>query len=85
MFQQLMDNVTAKLSGVFVHLDDILVALMSAAQHESDLRELFSTLRNFGLVLNTSKCVFGVFFSWNSWATTSLSRESNPSPKRSKQ
>ena len=59
-FQRLMDNITAKLCGVFVYLDDILVALTSAAHHESSLRELFSTLRNFGLVLNTSKCVFGV-------------------------
>ena len=59
-FQRLMDSVTAKLRGVFVYLDDVLVASSSAAQHESDLRALFKTLRNFGLVINTGKCVFGV-------------------------
>ena len=59
-FQRLMDKVTANLRGVFVYLDDVLVASMSLAQHESDLRALFQTLKTFGLVLNTGKCVFGV-------------------------
>ena len=59
-FQRLMDNVTSQLRGVFVYLDDVLVASTSASQHKSDLRELFGTLRRFGLVLNRGKCVFGV-------------------------
>ena len=58
-FQRLMDNITSKLRGVFVYLDDVLVASTSAANHERDLRELFGMLRKFGLVFNTSKCVFG--------------------------
>ena len=58
MFQHLMDNVTSKLRGVFVYLDDVLVASPTAAQHERDLHQLFSTLRHFGLVLNRGKCVF---------------------------
>ena len=58
-FQRLMDNVTAQLSGVFVYLDDVLVASASAEQHERDLRQLFSALRQFGLVLNVGKCTFG--------------------------
>ena len=57
---QLMENVTSGLKGVFVYLDDVLVASSPAAQHEHDLRELFGTLRRFGLVLNSNKCVFGV-------------------------
>ena len=59
-FQRLMDNVTSKLDGVFVYLDDVLVASKSASHHERHLRELFSTLRRFGLMLNSKKCVFGV-------------------------
>ena len=59
-FQRLMDNVTSKLRRVFVYLYDVLVASNSAAQHEREMRELFSTLRQFGLVLNSKKCVFGV-------------------------
>ena len=59
-FQRLMDHATNKLCGVFVYLDDVLVASASPQQHERDPRELFGTIRRFGLVLNTNKCVFGV-------------------------
>ena len=60
MFQRLMDNVTGQLPGVFAYIDDVLVASPSAAQHERDLRCLFDALKCFGLVVNSSKCVFGV-------------------------
>ena len=59
VFQWLMDNVTAQLSGVFAYIHDVLVASKSAADHERDLCQLFHALRQFGLVLNASKCVFG--------------------------
>ena len=59
-FQHLMDSVTAQLPGVFVYLDDVLVASASPEKHEQHLRQLFAALRRFGLVLNVSKCVFGV-------------------------
>ena len=59
-FQRLMDNVTAQLSGVFVYLDDVLVALASAEQHKHDLRQLFAVLQRFRLVFNVGKCIFGV-------------------------
>ena len=58
-FQRLMDNVTGQLPGVFAYIDDVLVASPSAAQHERDLRHLFDALKRFGLVVNSSKCVFG--------------------------
>ena len=59
-FQRLMDRVTAQLPGVFVYLDDVLVASASPEQHEQHLRQLFATLRQFGLVLDVAKCTFGV-------------------------
>ena len=59
-FQHLMDSVTSKKRGVFVYLDDVLVASPTASQHERDLRQLFDTLRRFGPVLNVEKCTFGV-------------------------
>ena len=59
-FQRLMDSVTNNLTGVFVYLDDVLVASESEQQHERDLRQLFAALSRCGLVLNESKCVFGV-------------------------
>ena len=58
-FQRLMDSVTAQLSGVFVYLDDMLVASPTAEQHTRDLRQLLTALRQFGLVPNVQKCVFG--------------------------
>ena len=59
-FQRLMDSVTAQLTGVFVYLDDVLVASASYEQHERDLRQLFVALKRFGLVVNVGKCSFGV-------------------------
>ena len=59
-FQRLMDLATSQLTGVFVYLDDMLVASPSEVQHEQDLRQLFEALRQYGLVLNISKCTFGM-------------------------
>ena len=59
-FQRLMDSVTAQLSGVFVYLDNVLVASASKVQHERDLWQLLDALRCFGLVLNVGKCLFSV-------------------------
>ena len=43
-----------------MYLDDVLVASPSAEQHTRDLRQLFSALKAYGLVLNEGKCTFGV-------------------------
>ena len=59
-FQRLMDRVTNQLKGVFVYIDDILVASETQEQHEQDVRQLFEALKQFGLVLNVAKCVFSV-------------------------
>ena len=58
-FQRLMDSVTSHLKGVFVCIDDVLVASSSPEEHERDLKQLFAALRRFGLVVNVSKCEFG--------------------------
>ena len=57
-FQRLMDEVTQHLPGVYVYLDDVLVASASPEQHIRHLRQLFEALRKFGLV-NRRKCAFG--------------------------
>ena len=59
-FQRLMDSICADLTGVFVYLDDILIASSDAEQHLRDLVELFKRLEDNGLVVNRPKCVFGV-------------------------
>jgi transposase InsO family protein len=58
-FQRLMDRVIAGLDGVFCYLDDILVASPDPDSHRRHLQQLFDRLRQYGLVLNANKCVFG--------------------------
>ena len=45
-FQRLMDRITQDLDGVFVYLDDILIASKSPQEHLAHLTALFQTLRN---------------------------------------
>ena len=59
-FQRLMDKVGDGLDFVFIYLDDILVALIDAAQHKQHLRMLFDRLEEFGMVVNPDKCLFAV-------------------------
>lgn len=58
-FQRLMDTVCRGLDFVFVYLDDILIASRDADEHLKHLRELFTRLKDHGLVINASKCQFG--------------------------
>jgi cleavage and polyadenylation specificity factor subunit 1 len=58
-FQRLMDTVLHDLSFIFVYLDDILVFSHSEKEHKSHLRQVFSRLREHGLVISPSKCEFG--------------------------
>ena len=58
-FQRLVDTVCRGLQGVFVYLDDILIASTSNTQHQEDLKVMFKCLEEHGLVTNSKKCVFG--------------------------
>ena len=58
-FQRLMDGILRGVDCCFVYLDDILVASRSAAEHENDLRTVFSLLAANGMAINHKKCVFG--------------------------
>ena len=59
-FQRLMDGILRDVDFAFVYLDDILVASVSKSQHLEHLRRIFELLSSNGLVINKSKCVFGV-------------------------
>ena len=59
-FQRLMDMVCRGLRGIFVYLDDILIASSSHEQHLQHIRALFDRLKQYGLVVKLAKCVFGV-------------------------
>ena len=43
-----------------VYVDDMLVKSREELAHLDDLKETFSTLRQYQMMLNPSKCAFGV-------------------------
>ena len=59
-FQRLMDTVCQGLDFTFVYIDDILVASEDEDTHLDHLHQLFQRLKDYGLVVNVSKCKFGV-------------------------
>lgn len=59
-FQRLMDLFTRDLKFTFVYLDDILVASRNEQEHLGHLKQLFSRLKEYGLIINTKKCRFVV-------------------------
>ncbi|QQP55229.1 Putative gag-pol polyprotein [Caligus rogercresseyi] len=59
-FQRFMDEVTRGLEGVFVYVDDILIASSDSKIHEKHLTALFQRLQDFGLVISPGKSIFGV-------------------------
>ncbi len=60
-FQRMMDRILAGFSFVFCYLDDIIIIIIASRdeqEHLEHLREVFSRLRDAGLVINAEKCVF---------------------------
>ena len=60
LFQRLMDSIFQRLDFVFVYLDDILVASKSTAEQYDHLRQIFTLLSSNRLIIQKSKCIFGV-------------------------
>ena len=54
-----MDKVTQDLEGVYVYIDDLLIASKSPEEHLRHLEALLSALKEHGLVVNATKCSFG--------------------------
>ena len=69
-FQRLMGKVCHGLEAVFVYMDDILVASSDEVSHKLHLSQLFERFRDHGLVINVTKCQFGLssidFLAWAS-------------------
>ena len=55
-----MDTVCQGLDFTFVYIDDILMASEDCEKHLDHLHQLFQRLKDYGLVVNVSKCQFGV-------------------------
>ncbi|XP_063635186.1 uncharacterized protein LOC134805926 [Cydia splendana] len=58
-FQRFLDEVLKGLDFCFGYIDDIIVYSESETQHQQHLRQLFRRLQDFGMLINTAKCVFG--------------------------
>ena len=58
-FQRFIDQVLRNLDFCYAYIDDILVASKDHVEHEKHLRILFKKLTEFGLVINSGKCIFG--------------------------
>lgn len=58
-FQRFVDEMTRGLDFCYAYLDDFLVFSKTAADHEDHLRQLFTRMKSYGVLINTAKCVFG--------------------------
>lgn len=58
-FQRFIDEVLHELDFCYAYIDDILVASDSPEQHLIHLQILFKRLTEYGVVINSAKCVFG--------------------------
>lgn len=58
-FQRYMDQIFRDLDFVIVYIDDICVASSSEEEHAQHLNIVFERLRQHGLKIKVSKCVFG--------------------------
>ena len=60
MFQRPMDSIFRQLNFALIYLDDNLMASFSDGEYFERLRQAFSPLSIDDLVINESRCVFGV-------------------------
>lgn len=58
-FQRFVDEMTRGLEFCYPYLDDFLVFSKDELEHEEHLRQLFTKMEEYGVILNTTKCVFG--------------------------
>lgn len=58
-FQRFVDEMTRGLDFVYAYLDDFLIFSPDEETHRHHLRQVFERLRSYGMVINTTKCIFG--------------------------
>lgn len=58
-FQRFIDEVLKDLDFCYGYIDDILIFSESEPQHYQHLKALFQRLQDYGVLINTNKCVFG--------------------------
>lgn len=58
-FQRFVDEMTRGLDFCFPYLDDFLIFSKTETEHKNHLRQIFSRMRDYGVLVNTAKCTFG--------------------------
>ncbi|XP_070171491.1 uncharacterized protein, partial [Polyergus mexicanus] len=58
-FQRFMNIILSGLDFCVCYLDDILIASVNEKEHAVHLHTVFSRLKQFGMTINLSKCLFG--------------------------
>lgn len=58
-WQRFIDSVLQGLPFCFAYLDDILIFSATEEEHQQHLKAVFERLEQYGVVLNTTKCIFG--------------------------
>lgn len=58
-FQRFMDEILGDFEFCFPYIDDILVASPNEELHLQHLEQVFQRLKEHGLLINASKCIFG--------------------------
>lgn len=59
-FQRFVDEMLRGLDFVYAYIDDFLVFSPDEQTHQQHLNQLFTRLQEYGMVVNVSKCIFGV-------------------------
>ena len=59
-FQRFIDRVMHGLPFCYAYIDGLLVASSSPEEHQQHLRQVFQRLSEHGIIINPSKCRFGV-------------------------
>ena len=60
IFQRAMEQLLKDIPGVFLYLDDILIAGANEVEHRDRVRQVLSKLQEAGLKLSIKKCTIGV-------------------------
>lgn len=68
-FQRFVDEMLRGLDFAYAYIDDILVFSKDEESHQAHLHQIFKRLKEYGMVINTAKCVFGatevIFLGYN--------------------
>ncbi|CAK1598339.1 unnamed protein product [Parnassius mnemosyne] len=58
-FQRFVDEMTSGLDFCYPYLDDFLIFSRVELEHGKHLRQIFTRMKDYGMLINTAKCVFG--------------------------